>query len=114
MEGTSDAKRHNNGNRAMRQEAQMSDAYRQFLKAKAPTVQAVGIEPRAMSEHLMDYQADVVAFALRQGRAAEFLGPASTSVTMTGSGFSIRGRLARCLWMKAASLNRLPAPPRAA
>jgi hypothetical protein len=47
--------------------------YAAFLAGKAPKPQAVGIEPGAMPSHLFDYQAECVAFALRQGRAAMFL-----------------------------------------
>jgi superfamily II DNA or RNA helicase len=47
--------------------------YAAFLAGKAPKPQAVGIEPGAMPAHLFDYQAECVAFALRQGRAAMFL-----------------------------------------
>lgn len=47
--------------------------YAAFLAGKAPKPQAVGVEPRNMPAHLFDYQADCVAFALRQGRAAMFL-----------------------------------------
>jgi superfamily II DNA or RNA helicase len=47
--------------------------YAAFLAGKAPKPQAMGIEPGAMPAHLFDYQAECVAFALRQGRAAMFL-----------------------------------------
>lgn len=51
----------------------MKQEYMEFLARKAPRAQASGIEPQAMPSHLFDYQADVCAFALRQGRAADFL-----------------------------------------
>lgn len=51
----------------------ISPDYAAFLARKAPRPQAVGIEPCAMPAHLFDYQAECVAFALRQGRAAMFL-----------------------------------------
>lgn len=47
--------------------------YAEFLASKAPRPHAVGIPPGPMPSHLFDYQADCVAFALRQGRAAMFL-----------------------------------------
>ncbi|MCX7178008.1 MAG: helicase [Proteobacteria bacterium] len=47
--------------------------YAKFLATKAPAAVAVGIEPSPMPDHLFDFQANVTAFALRQGRAALFL-----------------------------------------
>lgn len=47
--------------------------YAAFLAGKAPRPQAVGVPAKAMPAHLFDYQAECVAFALRQGRAAIFL-----------------------------------------
>lgn len=51
----------------------LSPDYAAFLARKAPKPQAVGIEPGPMPAHLFDYQAECVAFGLRQGRAAMFL-----------------------------------------
>ena len=51
----------------------MSLDYTEFLASKAPRARPMGIEPGAMPEHLFDFQADVVAFGLRQGRSALFL-----------------------------------------
>jgi len=51
----------------------LSAEYAAFLASKAPRPQAVGIEPGPMPAHLFDYQAECVAFGLRQGRAAMFL-----------------------------------------
>ncbi len=51
----------------------ISAEYAAFLAGKAPRPQAVGIEPGPMPAHLFDYQAECVAFGLRQGRAAMFL-----------------------------------------
>ncbi|MBJ7252790.1 MAG: hypothetical protein JHC89_15645 [Acetobacteraceae bacterium] len=51
----------------------MHPDYADFLTKKAPVAHAVGIEPGPMPEHLFDFQADCVRFALRQGRAAMFL-----------------------------------------
>lgn len=47
--------------------------YAAFLASKAPKPVAVGTEPGPMPAHLFDYQAECVAFGLRQGRAAMFL-----------------------------------------
>ncbi len=47
--------------------------YEAFLAAKAPRALASGIEPGPMPPHLFDFQADVTAFLLRQGRGAAFL-----------------------------------------
>ena len=47
--------------------------YAKFLATKAPVAIPVGIEPCPMPAHLFDFQANVTAFALRQGRAAMFL-----------------------------------------
>jgi len=51
----------------------MHSDYADFLAKKAPIAHAVGIEPDDMPAHMFDFQADCVAFALRQGRAAMFL-----------------------------------------
>jgi len=51
----------------------MHPDYADFLGKKAPIAHAVGIEPDDMPAHMFDFQADCVAFALRQGRAAMFL-----------------------------------------
>jgi hypothetical protein len=51
----------------------MRQEYRDFLARKAPRALAAGIEPGAMNPALFDFQRDVTAFCLRQGRAALFL-----------------------------------------
>lgn len=51
----------------------MHPDYESFLAKKAPRAKADGIEPQPMPSHLFDYQAECVAFGLRQGRAAMFL-----------------------------------------
>lgn len=51
----------------------ISQDYAAFLASKAPRPQASGFEPGPMHDALFDYQRDVVAFCLRQGRAALFL-----------------------------------------
>ena len=52
----------------------LPDDYAAFLASKAPRVEASGIEPAPMPDHLMDFQAEGATFALRQGRAAIFYG----------------------------------------
>lgn len=52
---------------------EISPDYQAFLASKAPHAQASGIEPGPMHNALFDYQRDVTAFCLRQGRAALFL-----------------------------------------
>lgn len=47
--------------------------YSAFLAGKAPIAKPSGMEPSTMPKHLFDFQRDVVAFALRQGRSALFL-----------------------------------------
>ena len=47
--------------------------YREFLESKAPRAQSRGIDAGPMHEALFDYQRDVTAFCLKQGRAALFL-----------------------------------------
>lgn len=51
----------------------MRQEYRDFLAKKAPRALAAGIEPGPMNPALFDFQRDVTAFCLRQGRAALFL-----------------------------------------
>lgn len=51
----------------------MDGDYHSFLARKAVRAQPTGIEPGPMHDALFDYQKDVVAFCLRQGRAALFL-----------------------------------------
>lgn len=51
----------------------MHPTYAAFLASKAPRAKADGIEPQPMPPHLFDYQAECVAFGVRQGRAAMFL-----------------------------------------
>ncbi len=50
----------------------MTPDYATFLATKAPKAAPVGIEPAPMPAHLKPFQADSVAFAIRQGRAALF------------------------------------------
>jgi hypothetical protein len=71
--------------------------YAAFLARKAPRAHATGIEPGEMPSHLFDYQAECVAFGLRQGRAAMFLD--------TGLG-KTRIQLEWCLQAAAASNGR--------
>lgn len=47
--------------------------YREFLASKAPRSEPTGIDAKPMGSHLFDYQKDVTAFALKQGRAGMFL-----------------------------------------
>lgn len=65
---TSDAKRHNNGNRAMRQEAQMSDGYQDFLRNKSQIGTYAGFEPVWMPDSLFGFQHALVDWALRKGK----------------------------------------------
>lgn len=51
----------------------ISEDYAKFLAGKAPRALACGIDPGPMHDALFDFQKDVVAFCLRQGRAALFL-----------------------------------------
>lgn len=52
----------------------MMDArYAEFLAAKAPTVIASGILPKALADHLFDFQQACVDFAVRQGRTGLYL-----------------------------------------
>lgn len=51
---------------------QMIDDYQEFLSSKAPMVEASGIEPKPVNPILFDWQADVVRWALKRGRAALF------------------------------------------
>ncbi len=51
----------------------MLQDYAEFLASKAPRAQTSGVDPTEMPAHLFDFQADCVAFAIRQGRAAMFL-----------------------------------------
>lgn len=46
--------------------------YAEFLNAKKPRVEACGIEPGPINPILFDWQADIVRWALRRGRAALF------------------------------------------
>lgn len=46
--------------------------YTEFLNAKKPRVEACGIEPGPINPTLFDWQADIVRWALRRGRAALF------------------------------------------
>lgn len=51
----------------------ISADYAEFLASKAPRALAQGVEPGRMHDALFDYQRDVTAFCIRQGRAALFL-----------------------------------------
>ena len=51
----------------------MTPDYAKFLDGKAPRAVAVGVEPTAMPDHLFDFQRDVTAFAVQQGRCGIFL-----------------------------------------
>lgn len=51
----------------------MDGDYLSFVARKAVRAKPSGIEPGPMHDALFDYQKDVVAFCLRQGRAALFL-----------------------------------------
>lgn len=53
--------------------ATISPDYAAFLAAKAPRAQASGIQAGPMHDALFDFQKEVVAFLLRQGRGALFL-----------------------------------------
>lgn len=53
-------------------ELQKQDDYNEFLRSKEPKVLACGIEPGPISPVLFDWQADIVRWALRRGRAAIF------------------------------------------
>lgn len=53
----------------------MNEKYLKFLSSKAPRVMASGIEPGPMPDHLFDFQAAAVSFAIRQRRAAPFAAP---------------------------------------
>jgi DNA modification methylase len=50
----------------------MSTGYQQFIAAKAPRIESNGIEPVATHPMLFDWQAQIVRWALRKGRAAIF------------------------------------------
>ena len=50
----------------------MSDAYRQFIASKAKRTEAVGLNLAPECAALFPFQRDIVAWALRQGRAAIF------------------------------------------
>ena len=49
-----------------------NDDYTQFLKCKERTVLDSGFNPTELNENLFDFQRDIVAWALRKGRAALF------------------------------------------
>ena len=46
--------------------------YEAFLAQKVATVEPSGFEPEALADHLYPFQADIVRWALRRGRAAIF------------------------------------------
>lgn len=50
------------------------ESYSQFLRSKVVTLQPTGFDPDELSEHLFDFQRDIVRWALRKGRAAIFAG----------------------------------------
>lgn len=52
----------------------MMDArYADFLSSKAPRARSSGAEPSPLPGHLFDFQKEVTAFAIRQGRAGIYL-----------------------------------------
>lgn len=51
----------------------MKQEYKDFLAAKAVKVPSAGFKPGPMGSSLMDFQADVTDFAIRQGRGALYL-----------------------------------------
>ena len=50
----------------------MSTAYADFIAAKLQRTDGHGFEPNTMPSHLFDFQAELVQWAIRQGRAAIF------------------------------------------
>src|SRR5262245_39429900 len=50
----------------------MSKSYQDFIAAKAPRVESAGVEPCATHPMLFDWQAEIVKWAIRKGRAAVF------------------------------------------
>ena len=50
----------------------MSTAYADFIAAKLQRADGHGFEPNTMPSHLFDFQAELVQWAIRQGRAAIF------------------------------------------
>lgn len=48
------------------------NSYIEFLQSKAPCVECVGIEPGPVNSILFDWQAEIVKWALKRGRAALF------------------------------------------
>ena len=55
----------------------MSTDYGQFIARKAVKAASVGFEPKTLNPHLFDWQALIVRWALRKGRAAKGLEVAS-------------------------------------
>ena len=53
--------------------AKMNMDYADFIASKKPRAFASGFDPAPVPAHLFDFQADVVRFAIKQGRAALFL-----------------------------------------
>lgn len=51
----------------------MDSRYAEFLARKAPRAMASGVEPKALPDHLFDFQKHCVDFAIRQGRAGLYL-----------------------------------------
>ena len=51
----------------------MDRRYSEFLAGKAPRAMASGFEPKALPDHLFDFQKHCVEFAVRQGRAGLYL-----------------------------------------
>lgn len=51
----------------------MNPAYQEFLAKKAPRAQSSGFDPKALPNHLFDFQKECVAFCLRHGRAGLYL-----------------------------------------
>jgi hypothetical protein len=50
----------------------MKNTYEQFIQSKATMDVESGFEPSELGDHLFDFQAAMVAWACRRGRAALF------------------------------------------
>jgi hypothetical protein len=77
----------------------MTDTYADFLAAKQKLLPAAGFDPGELAPHLFPFQADIVRWALRRGKAAVFadtgLGKQQpmTEPVLTPSGWSTMGAL---------------------
>jgi hypothetical protein len=54
------------------EENQMSTDYQEFIASKVPRAEAFGFEPEPLPNHVFDFQAAVISWGLRRGRAAFF------------------------------------------